>query len=253
MGIDVQVKEGVGWVVLNRPERRNAIDMEMRGQLREAIAELDASEDVTVIALIGTGTAFCAGADLKEEKGDSPHQLAAPRPRIAAPVESAAKVVLACINGAAMGGGLELALAADLRVAAASARLGLPEVRVGSVPASGGIQRLIRTVPAAIAHKMLYTGAPIDAAEALRVGLVSDVFADDDFMPACEELAGRLAAGAPLAMRAIKAAVRAGAQAPLDTALAFDQLAWGMVATTEDWREGRAAFREGREPRYRGR
>jgi (E)-benzylidenesuccinyl-CoA hydratase len=253
MAIETAVEDRVGWITLARPERRNAFDTQMRVDFAEAVARHEQDPDVSVIAIIGTGTAFSAGADLKETKpADAPHFLAQPRLRIAAPVEQATKPVLACINGAALGGGLELALAADLRIAAAGAVMGLTEVRVGSVPGSGGIQRLSRAVPQAVANRMLMTGQRIDADEALRIGLVSDVYAADDFPRAARALAAEVAAGAPLALRAIKAAVRHGGQAPVDAAVVFDDLYWALVSTTEDWKAGRAAFREGRPPEYRG-
>lgn len=253
MAVESSVQERVGWVTLARPERRNAFDTAMRAEFAEIVAAMEADPGVTVIAITGAGTAFSAGADLKEPRGqDAPHYLAAPRRRIAAPVERAAKPVLACVNGPAMGGGLELALAADLRIASTDARFALTEVRVGSVPGSGGIQRLSRAVPQAVANRMLLTGQPIDAAEALRVGLVSDVYDAAEFRERAHELAARMAAGAPLSLKAIKAAARLGAQAPVDVAVVLDDLFWGVVSTTEDWREGRAAFREGRPPDYRG-
>jgi E-phenylitaconyl-CoA hydratase len=253
LSIECSVDGRVGWITLDRPERRNAFDTAMRADFAEAVERLEADPAVAVIAIIGAGTAFSAGADLKEVKpADAPHFLAAARRRIAGPVERTAKPVLACINGAAMGGGLELALAADLRIASESAFFALSEVRVGSVPGSGGIQRLSRAVPQAVANRMLMTGARIDAAKALRVGLVSDVYAPEEFTERARALANQVAAGAPLALRAIKAAVRYGAQAPVDVAVVFDDLYWGLVSTTEDWQAGRAAFREGRPPDYRG-
>jgi E-phenylitaconyl-CoA hydratase len=249
--IDADVADKVGWITLNRPERRNAFDTAMRTAFAEAVERFDADLGVVVIAVIGAGTAFSAGADLKESP-ERDHFLAEPRRRIAAPVERAAKPVLACVNGPAMGGGLELALAADLRIASSEARFALPEVRVGSVPGSGGIQRLARAVPQAVANRMLMTGEALDAADALRFGLVSDVYDAAEFPARARELAATVAAGAPLSLRAIKAAARLGGQAPVDVAVAFDDLYWGLVSTTEDWQEGRRAFREGRPPDYRG-
>ena len=253
MSVETEVTDKVGWITLNRPERRNAFDTAMRTQFAEVVERLDADPAVAVLAVIGTGTAFSAGADLKEPRSpDAGHFLAQPRRRIAAPVERAAKPVIACVNGHAMGGGLELALAADLRIASSDARFALPEVRVGSVPGSGGIQRLSRAIPQAVANRMLMTGSAIDAAQALHYGLVSDVFDASEFPERAREIAAAVAAAAPLALKAIKAATRLGAQAPVDVAVAFDDLYWGLVSTTEDWQAGRAAFREGRPPEYRG-
>jgi E-phenylitaconyl-CoA hydratase len=253
MGVDAEIVDRVGWITLNRPERRNAFDGAMRAELAEVVEQLDGDPEVAVLAVIGAGTAFSAGADLKEPRSSQPgHFLVEPRRRMAAPVERASKPVLACINGPAMGGGLELALAADLRIASSDARFALSEIRVGSIPGSGGIQRLSRAIPQAVATRMLMTGSAIDADDALRFGLVSDVFDAAEFADRSRELAKTVAAGAPLALKAIKAATRLGAQAPLDVAVAFDDLYWGHVSSTADWQEGRQAFREGRRPEYRG-
>ncbi|HWB36797.1 MAG TPA: enoyl-CoA hydratase/isomerase family protein, partial [Rugosimonospora sp.] len=137
----------VAWVRLNRPQRRNAIDSDMRTALREAFARFDADPDVRVAVLTGTGTAFCAGVDQKEEVADHRHVLARDPLPVAAPVTGFSKPVIAAVNGAAVGGGLELVLACDLIVASTAASFGLPEVRIGSMPGSGGTQRLTRIVP----------------------------------------------------------------------------------------------------------
>jgi len=251
--VESSVEDRVGWITLDRPERRNAFDTAMRAELAAAVERLEDDPEVAVLAIIGAGSAFSAGADLKEvREADAPHFLAAPRRRIAAPVERAVKPVVACINGPAVGGGLELALAADLRIASTDAFFALTEVTVGSVPGSGGIQRLSRAIPQAVANRMLMTGRPIDASEALRVGLVSDLFDAAGFELSAREFARGVAGGAPLALRAIKASARYGAQAPVDVGVMLDDLYWGLVSTTDDWQAGRAAFREGRAPEYRG-
>lgn len=251
--VEQTIQNGVGWVRLNRPERRNAFDTAMRTEFAEIMADLDGDDAVHIIAIIGAGTAFCAGADLKEDATTKDRDsLAAPRMRISAPVESSRKPVLACINGAAVGGGLELALAADMRIASRGARMGLAEVRVGSIPGGGGVQRLSRAVPEAVANRMLFSGDLIDADEAFRVGLVSDLYDDGEFESRAQPLAETLAANAPLALRMIKVAARQGSGAPVEVAALIDDLCWRVISTTHDWQEGRAAFREGRPPEYRG-
>ena len=242
------------WLTLNRPERRNAFDRATRRQLAEACAEADCDAAVSVIVLTGAGDAFCAGTDLKEPPpNDPPHPLADSTEPIAAPIERLTKPVIASVNGPAAGGGLEIALAADLRVCSTTATFALPEVRVGSLPGSGGTQRLLSHVAPAVAWKMLLTGEAIDASEALRIGLVSDVLEPAELNTFTEGLAQRIAANAPLSLRAAKLAGRAVHEQRLATGLTFERMLWALLATTQDRAEGRAAFRERRKPKYRGR
>ena len=252
-GLKVERAAGIGWLVLDRPERRNAIDRATRQALAEATSALDADDEIRVVAITGTGSSFCAGTDLKEAPpADLAHPLVDPLPRITAPFERLTKPLIAVINGPAAGGGLEIALVADLRVASSNATFSLPEVRVGSLPGSGGTQRLFAAVPSAVAWKMLLTGLPIDAAEALRVGLVSDVVAPDSLRATAEGLARAIADAAPLSIRAAKIAGRAALDGTPNS-LDLERALWALLATTEDRAEGRTAFREGRPPRYKGR
>jgi len=253
-GLRVERDGLVAWMTLDRPHRRNAIDRATRIALRTATADLEEDETVRVIVLTGAGDTFCAGTDLKEQPAEeAPHPLVDRTEPIAQAIERFTKPVIAAINGPAAGGGLELALAADLRIASTTARFALPEVRVGSLPGSGGTQRLFVAVPPAIAWKMLLTGATIDAEEALRAGLVSDVVAPDDLHGTAQELARTIAANAPLSLRAAKAAGRAGLEHRLATGLALERTLWALLATTHDRGEGRRAFREGRPPEFEGR
>lgn len=244
----------VAWLTLNRPRRRNAIDRATRLALRDAARELEDDSSVRVIVLTGAGESFCAGTDLKEPPVEAPpHPLSDRTEPIAAVLDRISKPVIAAINGPAAGGGLELTLAADLRMASTTATFALPEVRVGSLPGSGGTQRLFVAVAPAVAWKMLLTGTPIDAEEALRCGLVSDLVAPDQLRAAVQAVADRIASNAPLSLRAAKLAARAGLAERMATGLALERTLWGLLATTHDREEGRAAFREGRPPRYEGR
>ncbi len=253
-GLRLHRDGSVAWLTLDRPERRNAITLAMRGALRDATDDLEADPDVRVVVLTGAGETFCAGTDLKEVPAEPrPHPLADPTPPIAAAIDRLTKPVIAAVNGPAAGGGFELALACDLRVAASNATFALPEVRVGSLPGSGGTQRLFEALPAAVAWKLLLSGDPIDAAEAHRLGLVSDVTAPAELQAATQAIAERIAANAPLSVRAAKAAARSGRDQRMAAGLALERSLWALLATTEDRAEGRAAFRERRPPNYRGR
>lgn len=247
--IVVSTHDGVARVQLNRPERRNAISIAMRAELKEAFAALDRDDDVNVVVLTGTGTAFCAGVDLSEGAAGG-HLLDPGVRRVSEPLDGFAKPVIAAINGAAIGGGLELALAADIRVAAASSLFSLPEVKLGSLPGSGGTQRLPRFVPPAVAARLILTGEMIDAREAHRIGLVSDLYEDSEFAGEVEALAATIAANAPLSLRAAKLALRAALQE--SAGFDLERQLWALLATTADRAEGRSAFREGRPPRFSG-
>ncbi|HWE34259.1 MAG TPA: enoyl-CoA hydratase/isomerase family protein [Solirubrobacteraceae bacterium] len=244
-------REGaVAWVWLNRADRRNAISAAMRSELSAQLAELNADDSVRVAVLTGTGSAFCAGVDLTEQREAPPHVDALVAEPVALPVEQFEKPILAAINGPAVGGGLELALAADMRVASTAATFALPEVKLGSLPGSGGTQRLIRAMSPAVASKALFTGEPFDATEALRAGLVSDVFEPDELIAATEALAAKIAANAPLSLRAAKLALRTAWTS--QEGLALERALWGLLSVSADRAEGRAAFRERRPPRFTG-
>lgn len=242
----------VGWVRLNRPESRNAIDRATRSALTKAFAAYEADDDVRVVVLTGTGTSFCAGVDLREPAPTSRRGLLDLGEPISMPVDRCSRPVIAAVNGPAVGGGFELALAADLRVASSSAFFQLTEIRIGSLPGSGGTQRLFSALPSAVAWRLLLSGNRLTAADAERFGLVSDVFADETFETATEELVTEIASAAPLSLRAAKLAARAASRVD-ESGLALERVLWRVLATTEDRDEGRAAFREKRPPQFRGR
>jgi enoyl-CoA hydratase/carnithine racemase len=246
-------REGpVGWVRLNRPDRRNAIDLATRRGLAEAFAALEADDEVGIIVLTGTGSAFCAGVDLHEASpahGPGALDLGSP---VTAPLERCTRPVVAAVNGPAVGGGFELALAADLRLASSSAYFQLTELRIGSLPGSGGTQRLFAHLPAAVAWRLLLTGSRLPAADAQRFGLVSDVFAAESFDAEVEKLVTVMAEAAPLSIRAAKLAA-AAATDQRGPGLAMERVLWRLLASTADRAEGRAAFQEKRSPHFKGR
>jgi enoyl-CoA hydratase/carnithine racemase len=242
----------VAWVIFNRPAKRNALDADARQLLAEVCAELDADPAVRIVVLTGEGTAFCAGTDLTGSPVSPERHPSISGQRLVGPVESLSKPVLAAVNGAAAGGGFEFALAADMRVAAPAAKFLLPELRIGSLPGSGGTQRIFAALPSAIAWKTLLSGMPITADDALRYGLVSDLFAEETFRDDVAELAQRIASAAPLSLKAAKQAGRAYLEAGREAAYELERSLWATLAETADRAEGRAAFREKREPRFTG-
>ena len=257
MAIDVTVEDGIAAVVLNRPEAMNSYDAEMRHEAYALWRRIREDADIHVVVITGAGEkAFCTGSDLKKSMppSESPAELllGGKDPGGILHDFGTDKPIICAINGYALGGGLELALACDIRIASDNARMGLTEVKVASVPGSGGIQRLPRTLAMTDAMMMLLTGDMIDAAEALRVGLVSRVVPQAELIDAAMELARKIAGNGPLAVRAVKRQVQAGLDMPLQHALEVDKYMLGLLRDTEDRIEGRTAFREKRKPRYRG-
>jgi E-phenylitaconyl-CoA hydratase len=236
----------------------NALDPESRVQLAACWQRVADDNDIRVAILTGTGPkAFCTGADLKKTMPpkESFAQLTFGTEEAASEEAAIAtdKPSICAINGYALGGGLELALACDIRIAAENARFGQPEVKVGSIPGAGGTQRLPRTIGASDAMLMLLTGDMIDSAEALRIGLVSRVVPAEALLDEAFRIATRIAANAPLSVRAVKRLVLQGAHLPLKDAIRLERMTWGVLRDTEDRIEGRLAFQQKRPPVYRGR
>jgi enoyl-CoA hydratase/carnithine racemase len=248
--LEVTVGGGVAWLRLNRPEQRNAISQAMRADLDQALADIDRDQDVRVVVLTGSGSAFCAGADLKESVEGSSGNALTSKP-VTQSLDRVGKPVIVAVNGAAVGGGLELALAGDIRIASDTATFALPEVKIGSLPGSGGTQRLVRAVSPALAAKMILTGQTIDAATALEAGLVSDVVARADLDALAAGIAETVAANAPLSLGAAKIALRAALGAG-SSGTELERALWRFLSGTADREEGRSAFRERRPPRFSG-
>jgi enoyl-CoA hydratase/carnithine racemase len=246
----VEQRGPIATVTLNRPDKRNAIDQAIRDGLTAALAEIDRDPDTRVVVLTGAGPAFCAGVDLTEQ---APGAGSAARPPVAAPLWAFRKPVIAALNGAAVGGGLELAVACDIRICAESARFGLTEAAIGSLPGSGGTQLLPRIVGAGNAARMLFSAELIDAQEALAIGLVSQVVPADELGAAADKLAERISRNAPLSLVAAKEALRGAWDLPFAEGQALERRLWAELAGSEDRAEGRAAFREKRSPRFVGR
>lgn len=251
MPVDVDVQARIGTITLNRPDALNAIDAEMRAGLHRAWRRIATDDEILVAIVTGAGDrAFCAGTDLKNASppghpsGHDDHLLAG---------LDTDKPIVCAINGHAAGAGLEIALACDIRIAAAGAKLGLPEVKVGSIPGAGGTQLLPRTVGRSIAMQMLLTGELVDAQTALTWGLVSEVHEVSLVRKRAADLAAQIASNAPLSVRAVKRLVEQGMELPLETALDTERQEFLRIRETEDRAEGRAAFREKRPPGFQGR
>jgi enoyl-CoA hydratase len=248
----------VATLVLNRPKVLNALNAQMIRELRDAFAALDGDAGVRAIVLTGSGErAFAAGADIGEFKSLTGAldgaALARAGQALMLQIESTNKPVIAAVNGFALGGGCELAMACDVRLAAATAKFGQPEVNLGLMPGFGGTQRAARLLGRGMAMFLCLSGDQIDAAEALRVGLVDRVVAPEELLPAAQRLAATIAGKAPLAVAATKRAIADGMDLTLPSGLEIEALHFGSLVGTADFAEGTSAFLEKRPAEFTGR
>lgn len=250
-----RLPDHVALVTLNRPEARNAVNGDVARGLEAAIDETEADGDVWVVILTGSGSdAFSAGADLKAVSGGRGNELRTERGGFAGFVHAKrSKPWIAAVNGPALAGGCEIALACDLRVAVPGSRFGLPEVKRGLVAAAGGLYRLPRALPRAVALEMILTGDPIGAERALQMGLVNALAEPAALMEAARALAARIAVNAPMAVRASLGVARLAADLTDAELQAESAKAQQLVAANEDYKEGPLAFIEKRAPRWTGR
>jgi enoyl-CoA hydratase/carnithine racemase len=248
--------DGIATITLDRPEVMNAISQQMRRELSAAVQAADADEQVRAIALRGAGErAFCAGADVREFV--PPQSLVAARRDRAGPIwndliSAARKPTVAAVHGYCLGGGLEIALACDLRIAAEDAVFGFPEVLLGIIPGAGGTQRLPRLVGVGQALRLILTGQRIDAAEALSIGLVTEVVPGPELAGRALECAAQLSRGAPRAIEYAKEAILRGSQLSLADGLRLEADLATLLMSTDDRAEGAAAFTGRRTPDFTG-
>lgn len=248
-----QVAGGVAVVTIDRPRRRNALNLEVKRLLTTAVLSLDADPAVRAIVLTGAGGYFVAGTDIDEMAGMTPtsHTLDA-TDQVFTTLRGCRTLLIAAVEGYALGGGCELALACDMIVAAEGARFGQPEIKVGIMPGAGGTQRLVRTIGKYQALRMMLTGEPIAAREAFACGLVSELCLDGQALTRALALAQTVVAMPPLAVAAILEVVRLGQDAPLDTALLLERKAFQVLFDSHDQQEGMRAFLEKRPAQFKG-
>ena len=250
-------ESGVAVLTVQRPQRLNALDARTIDEIRQAILDVQRDETIRCVILTGAGDkAFVAGADIHEIARDTPEgarQRALGGQRVFDLIEQLGKPVVAAVNGFALGGGCELAMACTLRIAADSARFGQPEINLGLIPGFAGTQRLARLVGKTKAMELVLTGNPITASEALAIGLVNRVVPAAELMKEAHALAAALAAKPPIAMRYAIEAITRGLEMPFTEACRFEAALFGMVSATEDMKEGTTAFLEKRKAEFKGR
>jgi enoyl-CoA hydratase/carnithine racemase len=257
MAVHYELSDHIALITIDRQEALNSIDLDTWSAFGEATARLEADDDAWVGIITGAGErAFCAGADIKttiRRLMDDPRGNPYDQPATIMRGQSPTKPLIAAVNGHALGGGLEVLLACDIRIASKAARIGAPEVGLGLIPGWGGTQRLPRQVPWAIAAQMNLGGDPISADDALRFGLVNAVVEPADVLPTAREWAAKLCTRGPVALRAAKRAMVEGQDLTLDLGLALEAELFDSLAYTEDVQEGIAAFEARRPPEFKGR
>ncbi|MBI4319193.1 MAG: enoyl-CoA hydratase/isomerase family protein [Chloroflexi bacterium] len=254
----VDREEAIGIITINRPGVLNALNKATVREIGEAMDELIADDGVRVIIMTGAGEkSFVAGSDINELRAVQTAAEGEARSQrtqgIFFKIDNSPKPVIMAVNGYAFGGGCELALSGDIRIAADTARFGQLEINLGLIPGAGGTQRLPRLVGRGMATLMILTGEIIDAQEALRIGLVERVVPAAELMPVAKKVAGTIAAKAPLAVRAALKSIDAGMRGGLQSGCALESSQFGLICGTEDRVEGTAAFLEKRKPEFKGR
>lgn len=255
--IVVDIDGSIGIITLNRPAVLNALNGKLLAELSLALLEFERNADVRAIILTGAGEkAFAAGADIGElhalESGTAGADKARTGQSVTRQIERLRKPVIVAINGFALGGGCELAMAGDIRIASENAKFGQPEVALGLIPGYGGSQRTTRLVGKGMAMYLCLTGESIDAREALRIGLVERVVPLTELLSEAKRVAGVIASKAPLAIAACKRAINNGAHLSIDDALELEALQFGTLVETSDFTEGTSAFLEKRKPVWKG-
>lgn len=252
--LSVSIQEGIAIVKLNRPERLNALNTETILEIEGAIEILAKDETAKVIIITGEGKAFVAGADIAEMRDMTPWQareFAKTGQRVLAKIENLEKPVIAAINGFALGGGCELALACDIRIASEDSKIGQPEVGLGLIPGFAGTQRLSRLCGVSVAKELIFSGDMIDAQESLRIGLVNKVVPQDKLMEEAMGLAKKIVSKGPLAIKLAKTVINRGIDTNFQTGSSYETEAFGFLFSTPEPKEGMGAFLEKRSPKWK--
>ena len=252
----VEEKDGIATLTLNRPEVMNAFNFELLNVLKERIEAIRVRKDIRVIIITGSGDkAFSSGADLKERRTMTPAQVKEfifTIRNLFTSLEYLNKPVIAAVNGIALGGGTELALAADIRIASMNASMGLTETRLAIIPGAGGTQRLPRLVGKGKAKELIFTGRRVDADEALAIGLVNQICEQEVLLAECYKMAAMICETGPIAIEQAKYAINYGLETDLHSGLAIESNAYWVTIPTQDRQEALAAFREKRKPVFKG-
>jgi len=255
--VTYEKSEGIGIITLTRSKSMNAINREFIGELDQLFDEIARDDEISAVIITGSEKVFCAGADIKEVgKIRTPmeaHLFVSGVQLVFNKIEKLDKPVIAAVSGLALGGGCELALACDIRIAAENATFGQPEIKIGVIPGAGGTQRLPRLVGLGRAKELLFTGDPIGAQEAYRIGLVNKVVPIESLMSEAKKMASKLAQQPPLALKTTKMVINEGMDMNIQSALALEARSFEILFSTEDQKEGMKAFVEKRKPIFKGR
>ncbi len=242
-------------LTMNRPKVMNCLNFDLLYAIRDKIDELQYRNDIRCVIITGAGEkSFCAGADLKERAGLTPDEVKKFIIRnLLTSIQNLPIPVISAVNGIALGGGTEVALASDIRIASENASMGLTEARLAIIPGGGGTQRLPRIIGVAKAKELIFTGRRVDAKEALDIGLVNQIATSENLLDECMKMADMIAQTGPIAVEMAKYAIDKGIETDLATGLAIESNAYRVTIPTEDRIEGLTAFREKRKPVYKGR
>lgn len=250
----VEKNEGICTIKINNPQSLNALNAEVLSELEIAIDQVEKDEEVKVVVLTGVGKAFVAGADIAYMNKLNPEQakkFSEDGSRVFRKIETLNKVVIAAVNGFALGGGCELSMACDIRIASVKAKFGQPEVGLGITPGFSGTQRLARLVGAGRAKELIFTGGHIGAEEAYRIGLVNKVTEIENLMEETYKLAVKIKSNSGIALRYAKESINRGTETDIETGIAYESNIFGLCFASEDQKEGMTAFLEKKHPKFK--
>ena len=251
--VELEARDAIATITLNRPDTLNSLSRSVLAELEAAVERFESDDGLAAAILTGAGRAFAAGADISEIaelEGETGVEFARRGQAVFSRIENGAKPVLAALNGFALGGGCELAMACHMRIASEKAKLGQPEVKLGIIPGFGGTQRLPRLVGRGVATQLILSGAIIPAAEALRIGLVNEVVPPDELLDRARAILAEILANGPLAIRGSLAAIRDGLDVTLAESMDVEADHFGRLCGNEEMREGTSAFLEKRDPKF---